>query len=67
MCLIFSFDFLAEQKFREMTDTIFVDIDTESVWHTLTLRVHEYLCAGVQEYRVNEYMDAYESTWICGS
>ena len=50
-----------------MTDTIFGDIDTVSVWHTLTMRVHEYLCAGVQEYGVNEYMDAYESTWICGS
>ena len=49
-----------------MTDTIFGDIDTVSVWHTLTMRVHEYLCAGVQEYRVNEYMDAYESTCICG-
>ena len=67
MCLIFSFDFLAEQKFREMTDTIFVDIDTVSVWHTLTMRVHEYLCAGVQEYRVNEYMNTYVSTWICVS
>ena len=66
MCLIFSFVF-AEQKFREMTDTIFVDIDTVSVWHTLTMRVHEYLCAGVKEYRVNEYKDAYESTWIYGS
>ena len=43
MCLIFSFDFLAEQKFRKMTDTIFVDIDTVSVWHTLTMRVHEYI------------------------
>ena len=67
MCLIFSFDFLAEQKFREMTDTIFVDINTVSVWHTLTMRVHEYLCAGVQEYSINEYMNAYESTWICVS
>ena len=67
MCLIFSFDFLAEQKFRKMTDTIFVDIDTVSVWHTLTMRVHEYLCAGVQVYRVKGYMDAYESTCICGS
>ena len=35
-----------------MTDTIFVDIDTVSVWHTLTMRVREYI--------VNEYMDAYE-------
>ncbi len=67
MCLIFSFDFLAEQKFREMTDTIFVDIETVSEWHTLTMRVHEYLCAGVQEYNINEYMNAYESTWLCGS
>ena len=67
MCLIFSFDFWRDRSFREMTDMIFIDIDTVSVWHTLTMRVHEYLCAGVQEYRVNEYMDAYESTWICGS
>ena len=67
MCLIFSFDFLAEQKFIEMTDTTFVDIDTVPVWHTLTMRVHEYLYAGVQEYRVNGYTDAYENTCICGS
>ena len=67
MCLIFSFDFLAEQKFRKMTETIFVYIDTVSVWHTLTMRVHEYLCAGVQEYRVNEYMNTNVSTWICVS
>ena len=51
MCLIFSFDFWRDRSFREMTDMIFVDIDTVSVWHTLTMRVHEYLCAGVQEYR----------------
>ena len=67
MCLIFSFDFLAEQKFRYMKDTIFVDIDTGSVWHALTMRVHEYLCKGVQGYRVKRYMDAYESTCICDS
>ena len=67
MCLIFSFDFWRDRSFREMTDMIFIDIDTVSVWHTLTMRVHEYLCAGVQEYRVNEYMNAYESTWICVS
>ena len=48
MCLIFSFDFLAEQMFIEMTDMTFIDIDTVPVWHTLTMRVHEYLCAGVQ-------------------
>ena len=67
MCLIFSFDFLRDRSFREMTDMIFIDIDTVSVWHTLTMRVHEYLCAGVQEYRVNEYMNTYVSTWICVS
>ena len=50
-----------------MTDMIFGDIDTVSVWHTLNMRVHEYLYAGAQEYRVKEYMDAYESTCICGS
>ena len=26
-----------------MTDTIFGDIDTASVWHTLNMRVHEYI------------------------
>ena len=51
MRLIFSFDFWRERSFRDMTDMIFIDIDTVSVWHTLTMRVHEYLCAGVQEYR----------------
>ena len=51
MRLIFSFDFWRDRSFREMTDMIFIDIDTVSVWHTLTMRVHEYLCAGVQEYR----------------
>ena len=59
MCLIFSFDFWRDRSFREMTDMIFIDIDTVSVWHTLTRRVHEYLCAGVQEYRsigVREYV-----------
>ena len=50
MCLIFSFDFWRDRSFREMTDMIFIDIDTVAVWHTLTRRVHEYLCAGVQEY-----------------
>ena len=59
MCLIFSFDFWRDRSFREMTDMIFIDIDTVAVWHTLTRRVHEYLCAGVQEYSsigVREYM-----------
>ena len=57
-----------------MTETIFVYMNTVSVWHTLTMRVHEYLCAGVQVYRrvqkcteVEGYMDAYENTCICGS
>ena len=55
-----------------MTDMNYVDIDAVAVWHTLTWRVHEYLCAGVQEYRSigvreygeNEYMNTYLSTWI---
>ena len=51
MRLIFSFDFWRDRSFRELTDMIFIDIDTVSVWHILTMRVHEYLCAGVQEYR----------------
>ena len=48
MCLILSFDFLAEQKFIVMTDMTFVDVETVPVWHTLAMRVHEYLYAGVQ-------------------
>ena len=58
------FCFLAEQMFIEMTVMIFVDTDTVPVWHTLTMRVHEYLYAGVQEYRVNGYTYAYENTCI---
>ena len=38
---------MAEQKFIELTDTTFVDLDTVSVWQTLTMRVYEYICAGV--------------------
>ena len=30
-----------------MKDTIFVDIDTVPVWHTLTMRVHDW---GIDEY-----------------
>ena len=44
------FDFWRDRSFSEMTDMIFVDIDAVAVWHTLTRRVHEYLCGGVQEY-----------------
>ena len=34
--------------FIEMTVMIFVDTDAVPVWHILTMRVYEYLCAGVQ-------------------
>ena len=50
MCLIFFFDFWRDRIFSGKNDMIFVDIDAVAVWHTLTRRVHEYLCAGVQEY-----------------
>ena len=62
MCLIFSFDFWRDRSFREMTDMIFIDIDTVSVWHTLTMIVHEYMSTEytgtyvqVQEYMSTEY------------
>ena len=53
------FYFWRDRSFSEMTDMIFIDIDAVAVWHTLTKRVHEYLCGGVQEYSstwVREYM-----------
>ena len=62
MCLIFFFDFWRDRIFSGKNDMIFVDIDAVAVWHTLTRRVHEYLCAGVQEYGVYEYMSTCLST-----
>ena len=53
-----------------MTDMIFIDIDTESVWHTLTMRVHEYMSI---EYtgtyvQVHEYMSTeYTGTGVHGT
>ena len=49
---------------------IFIDIDTESVWHTLTMRVHEYMSI---EYtgtyvQVHEYMSTeYTGTGVHGT
>ena len=49
---IFSFVFLRDRSFREKTDVIFIDIDTVSVWHRLTMIVDEYLSTYLREYLV---------------
>ena len=59
-----------------MTDMFFVNVDTVTVWHTVTGKVPEYL-QYVWEYRStvadeyvstkykeNEYMSTYLGTWI---